>query len=62
MKKIVVLLSGGGTNVQAIIDARNASSIDAEIVGVFSNKAEAFGLQRAKSAVKNDRTFSSYQV
>ncbi|MBN6064561.1 phosphoribosylglycinamide formyltransferase [Aggregatibacter actinomycetemcomitans] len=61
MKKIVVLLSGEGTNLQAIIDSCQSSFINAEIVGVFSN-AEAFGLQRAKSAVKNDRTFSSYQV
>ncbi|MBN6066104.1 phosphoribosylglycinamide formyltransferase [Aggregatibacter actinomycetemcomitans] len=57
MKKIVVLLSGEGTNLQAIIDACQSSFINAEIVGVFSNKADAFGLQRAKSAVIFHRAF-----
>ncbi|WP_109078565.1 phosphoribosylglycinamide formyltransferase [Aggregatibacter kilianii] len=57
MKKIVVLLSGEGTTLQAIMDACKSSYIHAEIVGVFSNKADAFGLQRAKSAVIFHRTF-----
>ncbi|SSY94625.1 Phosphoribosylglycinamide formyltransferase [Aggregatibacter aphrophilus] len=50
MKKIVVLISGHGMNLQALIDACKSSYINAEIVGVFSNKSDAFGLQRAKSA------------
>lgn len=50
MKKIVVLISGQGTNLQAIIDACRDGSIPAEISAVISNKANAFGLERAKTA------------
>jgi phosphoribosylglycinamide formyltransferase-1 len=44
-----VLLSGGGTNLQAIIDAIEAKRLDAEIRVVISNRADAFGLTRAKN-------------
>lgn len=57
MKKIVVLISGHGMNLQALIDACKSSYINAEIVGVFSNQSHAFGLQRAKSAGIFHRTF-----
>lgn len=57
MKKIVVLISGHGMNLQAMIDACKSSYINAKIVGVFSNQADAFGLQRAKSAGIFHRTF-----
>ena len=57
MKKIVVLISGHGMNLQAMIDACKSSYINAEIVGVFSNQSAAFGLQRAKSAGIFHRTF-----
>ena len=57
MKKIVVLISGHGMNLQAMIDACKSSYINAEIVGVFSNQSDAFGLQRAKSAGIFHRTF-----
>ena len=57
MKKIVVLISGYGANLQAIIDACQSRYIDGEVVGVFSNQADAFGLQRAKSAGIFHRTF-----
>lgn len=57
MKKIVVLISGHGMNLQALIDACKSSYINAEIVGVFSNQSDAFGLQRAKSAGIFHRTF-----
>ncbi|WP_241609213.1 phosphoribosylglycinamide formyltransferase [Rosenbergiella australiborealis] len=50
MKRIVVLISGSGSNLQAIIDACQLGRLKAEIVAVFSNKAEAFGLQRARQA------------
>ncbi|QIM65060.1 phosphoribosylglycinamide formyltransferase [Frederiksenia canicola] len=50
MKKIVVLISGNGSNLQAIIDAVAAGRIQAEICGVISNKADAYGLERAKNA------------
>lgn len=47
--KIVVLISGNGTNLQAIIDAI-AKGLPAKICAVISNKLEAFGLQRAAQA------------
>lgn len=50
MKKIVVLISGQGTNLQAIIDACKSSFIPAQICAVISNKAKAYGLERAKTA------------
>lgn len=46
--KIGVLLSGGGTNLAAIIDAIEEGSLNAEIVEVISSRPEAYGLVRAK--------------
>ena len=49
MLKIVVLVSGGGTNLQAIIDSIRLGRItNTEIVGVISNKQNAYALVRAK--------------
>jgi phosphoribosylglycinamide formyltransferase-1 len=45
---IGVLISGSGTNLQAIIDAVDAKELDAKIQVVLSNRAEAYGLVRAK--------------
>lgn len=50
MKNIVVLISGNGSNLQAIIDACEQKRINGTIRAVFSNKAEAFGLIRARDA------------
>ncbi len=51
MLKICVLVSGGGTNLQAIIDALDNKTINnAKIVGVISNNPGAFALERAKKA------------
>jgi phosphoribosylglycinamide formyltransferase-1 len=50
MKNIVVLISGNGSNLQAIINACKSGNIDAKISAVFSNKADVFGLERAKKA------------
>jgi phosphoribosylglycinamide formyltransferase-1 len=47
---IVVLISGSGSNLQAIINAVEHSAIDAEIAAVLSNRAQAYGLQRAQAA------------
>ena len=44
-----VLVSGGGTNLQAIIDAIEAKRLDAAIRVVISNRQDAFGLARAKN-------------
>ncbi|WP_439238798.1 phosphoribosylglycinamide formyltransferase [Lonepinella sp. BR2919] len=50
MKKIVILISGSGTNLQAIIEACENKMINGQIVAVISNKANAYGLERAKNA------------
>lgn len=50
MKNIVVLISGNGSNLQAIIDACKQKKINATIRAVFSNKVDAFGLERAREA------------
>lgn len=51
MLRVVVLVSGGGTNLQAIIDAIKADKItNAEIVGVISNNKTVKSLDRAKAA------------
>lgn len=46
---IAVLLSGGGTNLQAIIDAIEQDRLDAEIRVVVSNRDSAYGLVRARN-------------
>lgn len=50
MIKFGVLISGNGTNLQAIIDAIAAGALDAEIAIVVSSKADAYGLTRAREA------------
>lgn len=50
MKRIVVLVSGNGSNLQAILDACQQGRINGSVAAVFSNKAEAFGLKRARAA------------
>jgi phosphoribosylglycinamide formyltransferase-1 len=50
MKNIVVLISGNGSNLQAIIDACKQKRINGTLRAVFSNKADAFGLERAREA------------
>jgi phosphoribosylglycinamide formyltransferase-1 len=66
-KKVVVLISGNGGNLQALIDAAQIPSYPAEIIGVVSNKAEAYGLIRAKNAgiptfVINHKEFTSREL
>lgn len=48
--KIGVLISGSGTNLQALIDAIDAGTLNAEIVLVISSKPDAKGLVRAQKA------------
>lgn len=50
MKSIVVLISGSGSNLQAILDACSAGFIPGRVTAVVSNKAKAYGLERAKMA------------
>jgi phosphoribosylglycinamide formyltransferase-1 len=50
MKNIVVLVSGGGTNLQALIDAQNSGIIkNGRITCVISSNPEAYALERAKN-------------
>ena len=48
--KLAVLISGRGSNLQSLIDACSAADFPAEIVMVMSNKADAYGLERASDA------------
>lgn len=62
--KLAVLISGSGSNLQAIIDACALSDFPAEIEIVISNKPDAYGLTRAKdaglkTAVVNHKDYSS---
>lgn len=64
---IGVLISGSGTNLQSIIDAIEAQALDAKIEVVLSNKADAYGLVRAKkhnlfTAVLDHKSFPSREA
>ncbi|MCD9029262.1 phosphoribosylglycinamide formyltransferase [Luteimonas sp. BDR2-5] len=48
--RIAVLASGRGSNLQAIIDAIAAGTLDATLAGVYSDRRDAFALQRARDA------------
>lgn len=48
--RLVVLISGGGTNLQAILDACREGALPAQVAAVVSNKSDAFGLERARRA------------
>jgi phosphoribosylglycinamide formyltransferase-1 len=50
MIRLGVLISGSGSNLQAIIDAIAEGALDAEVVLVLSSKADAYGLKRAREA------------
>ena len=68
MKRIAVLVSGGGTNLQAIIDAiQNGSITNGKIVKVIASKQGIFALQRAKengiaAAVISRKQFDSVEA
>ncbi len=64
---LVVLISGSGSNLQAIIDAIESGSLDAHILAVISNRPDAYGLTRARQhnipAISLDhQQFASRQV
>lgn len=56
--RIVVLISGSGTNLQAIIDACKTEGYPGKVVGVISNVSTAYGLTRAKEANIETSTLS----
>jgi len=66
-KRIAVLISGNGSNLQAILDACAQGEIPARVVRVISNKADAYGLERARRAgvettVLDHRQFQSREA
>ncbi|CAJ0992210.1 phosphoribosylglycinamide formyltransferase [Pantoea sp. Nvir] len=50
MKKMVILISGNGSNLQSILEACESRRIKGSVSAVFSNKANAYGLSRARAA------------
>ena len=50
LSRLVVLISGNGSNLQAILDACKSGELNAQVVSVVSNKPDAYGLTRAKDA------------
>ncbi len=48
--RLVILISGNGSNLQAILDACASGELNASVISVISNKAAAFGLTRARNA------------
>ena len=50
LARLAVLISGNGTNLQAILDACAAGTLPAQVVAVYSNRGEALGLERARKA------------
>jgi phosphoribosylglycinamide formyltransferase-1 len=55
--RLLVLVSGNGSNLQAILDACRRGMLDAEVTAVFSNRADAYGLERARHAEVPARVF-----
>jgi len=49
-KRVVIFISGGGSNMEALIRAAEAPGFPAEVVAVFSDKSEAGGLAKAQAA------------
>jgi phosphoribosylglycinamide formyltransferase-1 len=47
---LVILISGFGSNLQAVLDAIDSGRLNAEVRAVISNKADAYGLERARHA------------
>lgn len=45
--RLVVMVSGSGSNLQAVLDACRGGAIDADVVAVVSNRGDAYGLDRA---------------
>ncbi len=57
--RLVVLISGNGSNLQAILDAIYYKMLDAQVVAVISNRKDAYGLVRAEKAKVPDALFAA---
>jgi phosphoribosylglycinamide formyltransferase-1 len=67
MKSIVILISGRGSNMQAIVEAVQANALPVRISAVLSNRADAAGLEFARNrnipvAVVNHRDYASREA
>ena len=60
MRKLAVLVSGRGSNLQALLDAIAAGTLDARIVGVFSDRLGAPALERVPAALRWSRDAKAY--
>lgn len=58
-RRVVVLISGNGSNLQALLDAQQHDELGGEVVAVISNQGDAYGLIRAKEA---ESTPSCYRI
>ncbi|MFC4624182.1 phosphoribosylglycinamide formyltransferase [Daeguia caeni] len=56
-KRVVIFISGGGSNMEALIRASRAEDYPAEIIAVYSDKAEAGGIAKAEAAGIATRIF-----
>lgn len=59
--RLVVLISGNGSNLQAILDACSSGELAASVVSVISSKADAHGLFRAKNAGVDSIHFPKFE-
>jgi len=60
MRRLAVLVSGRGSNLQALLDAIDAGTLDAQVVGVFSDKLQAPALERVAPALRWSRDAKAY--
>ena len=60
MRRIAILVSGRGSNLQAVLDAIAANTLDARIVGVFSDRPDAPALQRVPDTLRWSRDAKLY--
>jgi len=59
--RLVVLVSGFGSNLQAVLDACAGQQLDAQVVAVISNKTGVYGLERARQAGIPAEVFSFHR-
>lgn len=57
-KRVVIFISGGGSNMEALIRAAQAPDFPAEIISVFSDKSDAGGLAKAQAAGIETQVFT----
>lgn len=60
LPRIAVLVSGRGSNLQALVDAIADGLLDAQIVGVFSDRLDAAALQRVSAPLRWSRDAKAY--